>query len=203
MLPQRLETQLGNPHCRLAIPCGVEDPVPTEHPKALEKVAANLWVDFASKMRASRPGILHGVRASQVLHHLPWAWLRGDLNSLYALSQETAKFDQFWSHSWKGALWAKYVNLLYLQTCLAGNIAGTLSASLALGLVSAEFLGARRGFCLVFGFVSFCFTPWLWRSRRTVFLDIFCIHQKDQQLKAEAIMSIWDLVKETKITFRS
>ena len=89
MLPQRLETQLGNPHCRLAIPCGVEDPVPTEHPKALEKVAANLGVDFASKMRASRPGILHGVRASQVLHHLPWAWLRGDLNSLYALSQES------------------------------------------------------------------------------------------------------------------
>ncbi|CAE7639112.1 unnamed protein product [Symbiodinium sp. CCMP2592] len=202
MLPQQLETQLGNPHCRLAVPRGVEDPVPTEHPKALLEVAerdefANLWVNFASKMQASRPGILHGVRASQVLHHLPWAWLRRDLNSLYALSQETAKFDQFWSHSWKGALWAKYINLLYLQTCLAANIAGTLSASLALGLVSAEFLGARRGFCLVFGFLSFCFAPWLWRSRRIVFLDIFCIHQKDQQLKAEAIMSMGAFLKQS------
>ncbi|CAE7280517.1 FH6 [Symbiodinium sp. CCMP2456] len=195
MPPQRLETQLGNPHGRPAVPLGVEDPVPTEHPKAVEKDGerdefANLWVNFASKMQASRPGILHGVQASQVLHHLPWAWLRRDLNSLYAVSQETSKFDQFWSHSWKGALWAKYVNVLYLQTGLAANVAGTLSASLALGLVSAGWLGARRGFCLVFGFVTFCFTPFLWRSRRIVFLDIFCIHQQDQQLKAEAIMSV-------------
>ncbi|CAE7862241.1 unnamed protein product [Symbiodinium microadriaticum] len=186
MLPQ-LETQLGNPHCRPAVHLGVEDQVPTEHPVGLETgerdEIANLWVNFASKMKASRPGILRGVRASQVLHHLPWAWLRRDLNPLHALSQETSKFDQFWSHSWKGAMWAKYVNLLYLQTCLAANVAGTLSASLALGFVSAGWLGARRG--LVFGFVTFCFTPLLWRSRRWCVFEIAAfLHSRTKGRKA-------------------
>ena len=68
--------------------------MPTEYPKiseedADEKELANLYVMFTSNMRATRPEILRGVRASQVSRHLPWVWLRRDLNSLYPLSQES------------------------------------------------------------------------------------------------------------------
>ena len=202
MLPKSLETECGNPRFPPAVLLGVEDPVPTEYPKVSEEDAdgeelANLYIMFTTNMRVTRPEILRGVRASEVLRHLPWVWLRRDLTSLYPLSHEAAKFDQFWSHSWKGALWAKYVNIFYLQTCLPANIVGIISASVACVLVSEGLLEARKGWCLLLGFAGFCVTPLLWRSGKVVFLDMACINQRDQGLKGEAIISMGAFLKQS------
>ena len=112
------------------------------------------------------------------------------LKDLHALSEPTTHLDQFWSHSWHGSQWTKYANMLYLHNCMPASIAGILSASVACGLVSAGFLGARQGWCLLFGFVAFCITLLLWHPRKLVFLDIACIHQTDDARRGEAIMSM-------------
>ena len=150
-----------------------------------------LYIAFVNKMEATRPEILRGVRVWKLLRRLPWAWLRGQLNELHSLSQEAATLDQFWSHSWQGAWWAKFTNILYLHSCLPASVAGTVSASVAFGLISAGLLGALRTWCMLFGFVAFCITLLLWCPRKLVFLDIVCIHQTDEERKGDwAIVEI-------------
>ena len=73
---------------------------------------------------------------------------------------------------------------------MPASIAGALSGSIACGLVSAGFLGARQGWCVLFGFVTFCTCLLLRRPQKLVFLDIACIHQTDESRKEEAIISM-------------
>ena len=173
---------------------GTDDRIPPEFPEALEEDEEDdrvvALMQFFKQMLATRPEIVRGVRVWKLLRYLPSAWLHGNLNYLHALSEPTTHLDQFWSHSWHGSQWTKYANMLYLHNCMPASIAGILSASVACGLVSAGFLGARQGWCLLFGFVAFCITLLLWHARKLVFLDIACIHQTDDVRRAEAIMSM-------------
>ncbi|CAE7682997.1 unnamed protein product [Symbiodinium necroappetens] len=173
---------------------GTDDHIPPEFPEALEEDEEDdrvvALMQFFKQMLATRPEIVRGVRVWKLLRYLPSAWLHGNLNNLHALSEPTTHLDQFWSHSWHGSQWTKYANMLYLHNCMPASIAGILSASVACGLVSAGFLGARQGWCLLFGFVAFCITLLLWHARKLVFLDIACIHQTDDARRAEAIMSM-------------
>ena len=184
---------------------GIEDHSPAEGSVSSETGASEdravqlvrLYIAFVNEMKATRPEILRGVRVWQLLRCLPWAWLRGQLDDLHLLSQETANLDQFWSHSWQGAGWAKLTNILYLHSCLPASIAGTLSAGVAFGLVSAGLLGALQTWCMLFAFVAFCITLLLWRPRKLVFLDIACIHQTDEERKGEAILSMGAFLKQS------
>ncbi|CAE7459543.1 unnamed protein product [Symbiodinium sp. CCMP2592] len=202
-LPQSSETVLGK---REEILVGIEDHSPSEGSAASktdkdpDKAAqlVRLYIAIVNRMTATRPEILRGVRVWRLLRYLPWAWLRGRLDDLHSLSQQTAILDQFWSHSWQGARWAKFANILYLHSCLPASIAGTLSAGVAFGLVSTGFLGARRTWCMLFGFVAFCITLLLWPPGKLVFLDIACIHQTDEDRKGEAMMSMGAFLKQSK-----
>ncbi|CAE7689423.1 unnamed protein product, partial [Symbiodinium sp. CCMP2456] len=166
---------------------GTNDPIPPEFPEGSEEDEGDdgvvelmqQGVACINQMKATRPEILRGVRVWKLLHFLPPTWLRGYLTDLYGLSQQTTHLDQFWSHSWQGSRWTKYVTMLYLHNCMPASIAGTLSTGVACGLVSAGFLGARQGGCVLFWFVAFCVALLLWRPRKLVFFDIACIHQTD------------------------
>ena len=206
-MPQSVEAlQLpGNPEAieYPEVELGIQDRFPSEvsetpHKDADEDKAGQLvqlYIAFVNQMMATRPEILRGVRVWQLLRYLPSAWLRDDVDSLHSFSQQTTQFDQFWSHSWKGQRWSKYINILYLHNCLSASIAGSLSAGVACGLVSAGLLAARQRWCLQFGLVAFCITLLLWRPRKLVFLDIACIHQTDDGRKGEAIMSMGAFLK--------
>ncbi|CAE7243284.1 unnamed protein product [Symbiodinium sp. CCMP2592] len=176
-----------------------DDQVPPEFPEVSEEEdeeddrvleLMQLSVAFFTQMKATRPEIVRGVRVWKLLRYLPSAWLRGNLKDLHGLSQQTTHLDQFWSHSWHGSQWTKYANMLYLNNCMPASIAGTLSASVACGFVSAGSLGARQGWCLLFGFLTFCIALLLWRPRKLVFLDVACVHQTDEDRKGEAIISM-------------
>ena len=179
-MAQSLEALPDNPEAVLPeLALGIQDRIPsevsefpdqkTDEDKAVRLV--QLYIKFINQMIATRPEILRGVRVWQLLRYLPSAWLRDDLDSLHSFSQQTTQFDQFWSHSWKGQRWSKYINILYLHNCLPASIAGSLSAGVACGLVSAGLLSARQRWCLQFGLVAFCITLLLWRPRKLVFLD--------------------------------
>ena len=208
-MPQSVEAlQLpGNPEAieYPEVELGIQDRFPSEVSESPGKDAdddkagqlVQLYIAFVNQMMATRPEILRGVRVWQLLRYLPSAWLRDDVDSLHSFSQQTTQFDQFWSHSWKGQRWSKYINILYLHNCLPASIAGSLSAGVACGLVSAGLLGARQRWCLLFGLVAFCITLLLWRPRKLVFLDIACIHQTDEGRKGEAIMSMGAFLKQS------
>ncbi|CAE7810978.1 unnamed protein product [Symbiodinium sp. CCMP2592] len=149
-------------------------------------------------MQATRPEILRGVRVWRLLRYLPSLWLRGKRNDLHGLSQQATQFDQFWSHSWQGSGWTKYTNILYLHNCMPASIAGTLSANIACGLVSAGFLDVQQRWCLLSGFVAFCTTLLLWHPRKFVFLDIVCIHQTDNGRRGQALLSMGAFLKQSK-----
>ncbi|CAE7222628.1 unnamed protein product [Symbiodinium sp. CCMP2456] len=192
--PQDLEPEDVDPEVWF----GTDDPIPPEFPEGSEEDEGDdgvvelmqQGVAFINQMKATRPEILRGVRVWKLLHFLPPTWLRGNLTDLYGLSQQTTHLDQFWSHSWQGSQWTKYVNMLYLHNCMPASIAGALSTGVACGLVSAGFLGARQGWCLLFGFVAFWIALLFWRPRKLVFFDIACIHQTDELRKEEGIISM-------------
>jgi len=206
-MPQSVEALPGNPEAieYPEVELGIQDRFPSEVSESPGKDAdddkagqlVQLYIAFVNQMVVTRPEILRGVRVWQLLRYLPSAWLRDDLDSLHSFSQQTTQFDQFWSHSWKGQRWSKYINILYLHNCLPASIAGSLSAGVACGLVSAGLLGARQRWCLLFGLVAFCITLLLWRPRKLVFLDIACIHQTDEGRKGEAIMSMGAFLKQS------
>ena len=191
--PEDVDPEASDPEVSFV----TDDPIPPEFPEASEEEEQDRvfelmqWsVAFIQQMEATRPEIVRGVRVWKLLRYLPSAWLRGNLMDLHGLSQQTTHLDQFWSHSWHWSQWTKYANMLYLHNCMPATIAGTLSASVACGLVSAGFLGARQGWCPLFGFVAFCIALLLWHPRKLVFLDIACINQIDKDRKGEAIISM-------------
>ncbi|CAE7192480.1 unnamed protein product [Symbiodinium sp. CCMP2456] len=189
-------------------PTAMEDPIPLEFPgsEASEEgpdtdsigQLVHGCLAFIEQMQAIRPETLRGVRVWKLLCYLPSAWLRGNLKDLHGWSQQTAQFDQFCSHSWQGSRWTKYGNMLYLHNCMPASIAGTLSSSIACGLVSAGYLGVHERWCLPFGIVAFCITLLLWHPQKLVFLDIVCIHQSDQRRKGQALLSMGAFLKQSK-----
>ncbi|CAE7655663.1 unnamed protein product [Symbiodinium sp. CCMP2456] len=206
-MPNSSETVVGKP-AAIAVEAtsGVDDDIPSEFSGASDEDARDdragrqlvqFYIAFINQMEATRPEILRGVPVWKLLRYLPSAWLREKLDDLHGLSQQAMQFDQFWSHSWRGSAWTKYTNMLYLHNCMPASIAGTLSASVACGLVSAGFLGARQGWCILFGLVAFCTALLLWRPRKLVFLDIACIHQTDEDRKGEAIISMGAFLKQS------
>ena len=205
-MAQSLEALPGNPDATLPeVVLGMQNRTPSEVSEASYKDAdedkavqlMQLYIRFVNQMMATRPEILRGVRVWRLLRYLPSAWLQDDLDSLHSSSQQTTQFDQFWSHSWKGRWWSKYINILYLHNCLPASIAGSLGAGVACGLVSAGLLGARERWCLQLGLLAFCVTLVLWHPQKLVFLDIACIHQTDQGRKGEAIMSMGAFLKDS------
>ena len=197
------ETVLGRPTATSEVACGFQDPIPSEFASASNEDVndggqhlAPFYIAFINQMEATRPEILRGVRVGKLLRYLPSTWLqRGDFDTLHSLSQQTTHFDQFWSHSWRGGRWTKYINILYLHNCVPATIAGSLSASVVCGLVSAGLLVGR--WCLFSGLVAFCSFLLLWRPRKLVFIDIACIPQADQDRKGEAILSMGAFLKQS------
>ncbi|CAE7466581.1 unnamed protein product [Symbiodinium sp. CCMP2592] len=197
------ETVLGRPTATSEVACDFQDPIPCECANASNEDVndggqqlAPFYIAFINQMEATRPEILRGVRVGKLLRYLPSTWLLGgDFDTLHSLSQQTPHFDQFWSHSWRGGRWSKYINILYLHNCVPATVAGSLSASVVCGLVSAGLLVGR--WCLFSGLVAFCIVLLLWRPRKLVFIDIACIPQADQDRKGEAILSMGAFLKQS------
>ncbi|CAE6972020.1 unnamed protein product [Symbiodinium sp. CCMP2592] len=160
--------------------------------------------DVYISMEAVRPDLIRGMWVAQGLQHLPWWWLRGRVDSLYSLSEASGlQLDEFWSHSWRGSAWAKYLNVLFLNNNLVASVVGTLAAILAYALyelealpdMSSALLGLGNIWSVVCGTVAYCAALLLTRGRRLVFLDVVCINQHDRQEKMLGLISMGAILK--------
>ncbi|CAE7357647.1 unnamed protein product [Symbiodinium microadriaticum] len=154
-------------------------------------------------LKPTRTDIIRGIPVYRVLHLIPWLEIRGySCKSWYVLSQVT-ELDEFWSHSWQGAAWQKYLNVLILSNGFAAFLVSNLTAILAYILVMLEILPTDEGqhgskWCSCFGILAYylillCYRPW-----KMIFLDIVCINQEDRALKLEGTVSMGATLRSSK-----
>ncbi|CAE7379296.1 unnamed protein product, partial [Symbiodinium microadriaticum] len=154
-------------------------------------------------MDATSPDICRGISVHRALQHAPRKWARADFEGMHALSQKTAHFHEFWSHSWRTKKWLKYLNILFLNNSLPASVVGTVCALLAFFLSFTGLLpvwaGEETGYiwCTPAGIFGYYMALVLWRSQKLAFLDVACIHQTDSSLKAEALVSMGAFLKKS------
>jgi len=165
---------------------------------------------LVTSAEVTRAEILRAAPAHALLRRFGKIFRQPDRpEEMYALSQQTQRISEFWSHSWKGSTTQKIVLLLLMKHGMAAVIIGTVAAFLtAILTVQGYFPGIHKTPTYQSPGVlrSYTFSPWsmvagflvtgvtlvLWRSCRgeQVFLDRACIHQGDPKLKFEGVLNI-------------
>ena len=178
-----------------------------------QRIIANI-VGVVSGMELRNPELLRAVPAWVVLRQLGQV-LRNrssDPAKLYSLSVQVPFIKEFWSHSWHGSRFMKIWLLLVLKNGCPAVCVGILVAFLAAFLSYLDILPGwykvpqiqgpgysgefrHSPWALVSGVVASLVTLLLWRSRDRVFLDRVCIHQGDEDLKAQAMLQLGALLK--------
>eukprot|EP00440_Ansanella_granifera_P058589 gb/GFBE01063500.1/.p1 GENE.gb/GFBE01063500.1/~~gb/GFBE01063500.1/.p1 ORF type:complete len:450 (+),score=59.79 gb/GFBE01063500.1/:1-1350(+) len=162
-------------------------------------------------LNISNPEILRATRAAVPLRCFG-KLLRvheAGTDSLYHLSYNTDRIQEFWSHSWHGCVWHKIAVLLVLKNGPPAVLAGILGSLLAavLTCIGVPFPHLTATFadgtyqcgpwCLAFGSVFSLTVFALWRPRHSVFFDRVCIEQQDLKLKMEGIVNIGAFLKRS------
>eukprot|EP00439_Symbiodinium_sp_Y106_P072143 s901_g13.t1 len=128
-------------------------------------------------------------------------------NKIFSKSQPTEEIDYFVSHCWRDTRLPKLL-ALWIHSNIGGAICMSLVVSIALALLVSQKvipsapsgLGVRatRGlpWCLFFGSLTFVVSLVNWHHlraacgfRRTYFMDKFCVHQGDPDLKRRGVAS--------------
>ncbi|CAJ1384089.1 unnamed protein product [Effrenium voratum] len=153
-------------------------------------------------MNVTQPRVLRCTSAGLALR---WAGqaLRGGVEPdlAFRCSWPTTRIGQFWSHSWHGSLWSKVLTLLLLihgfpALCCA-TLAGVVVICLSRPFMERPWEKASllAVICIACGCLVTTITLLLWRSGRKVFVDQLCIHQKNQELKLEGVLSMGGFLK--------
>ena len=154
-------------------------------------------------LKPTRPDMIRGIPFCNVLHLIPWLWIRGySCKSWYLLSKAT-ELDEFWSHSWQAAAWQKYLNVLILGNGFAALLVSNLAAVLSYVLVMLEILPTGWGqheskWCSCSGILAYYVTLLCYRPWQMIFLDIAWINQDDNVLKLEGILSMGAILRRSK-----
>ena len=163
---------------------------------ALEETLAQVLVS----LRPVRPDIIRAVRAGSALKCCGRAFRKRTRGS-FRLSFPTVQIDEFWSHSWHGNTRNKIVTAAFLCNGRAAPLIATLCAIVAAALFVAGILPMRfqegePGYPVApywgkaVGLFSYAILLFLWQPRKTIFLDILCINQYDNAMKAAALFSM-------------
>ena len=166
-------------------------------------------IQFLVSMQATKPEILRGIMVHRFLQHAPLIWARRTgLDTLHGLSEVTTTLDEFWSHSWQVKAYLKYINILHRHNSFSAFVVGTLCAFAAWALCVAGILPdgpawemTSRFWSTPAGLVGYYLTLFMWRRRKKAFLDIACINQTDDLIKAEGLVSMGAFLKRSETLF--
>mmetsp|Transcript_72103 Transcript_72103/g.168942 ORF Transcript_72103/g.168942 Transcript_72103/m.168942 type:complete len:530 (+) Transcript_72103:51-1640(+) len=177
---------------------------PADMEDTVQQVA--VWM---TELDVLHEGILRFVHAHKALRRFGQA-LRGrvqDKAALYARStqcRDKENIDEFWSHSWQQAAWKKVLCLLFLKNGIAAAGIGSLLSLLGFLLSFMQVLPSSFGFggnvsfwSTAFGVVGYLAALVKWPHSDKVFLDVCCIHQGDQHMKAEGILSMGGILRRS------
>ena len=163
----------------------------------------DLLKDFLQRLEVTRP---EGIRVTQARHAL-WCFgraLREGHNGRdrYQQSEVRRHIAQFWSHSWRGNnTMSKILLLLVVYNGLPAILVGSAAFVSVRICMQPEFelrpMPNTLAWSTLAGIVLSSLTFLTWPSRRRVFLDRICIHQKDERLKAEGMLNLAALLKHS------
>ncbi|CAE7224438.1 rpl22 [Symbiodinium natans] len=160
---------------------------------------------IVSRLEPTRRDIIQAVQA----HHALWRFgrvLRRAPTARHRASYPTDRIDQFWSHSWHGSTWNKVLTAIYLSNGLAASLLATVGAALLMVCVGTGTLPEKifsqepqypehSMWCTVLGFLLYLLVLFFWRPSKSIFLDVLCIDQEDEQRKMEGVISMGAFVK--------
>ena len=162
-----------------------------------------------AQMEVANPEVLRVTPAFSAFQNLAVALRVGCHGDFYYKSRKSERISTFWSHSWHGGQWKKKIlTLLTFYNGPAAMFFAFVIATLMMILFASGYLPfLDRGFwtykfsvwCLPSGFAVATMVMLLWRSQTKVFLDRICISQQDQNLKAQAILSLAGLLKNSDV----
>lgn len=186
-------------------------PRQSPRPNVLEKLAI-----FLSEQRATSAEMLRAVPARKVLQrcgmHL-WSQKRSASQKakLFEHSKPVTSIDEFWSHSWHGKQRWKVWCLLYVKNAWPALFVSTAAAALMALFFAFELLPgwvktsnyappephAYGAWACWTGVLTYLSMMILWKPRADVFVDLFCIHQANPRLKAEGLLSLGAILKNS------
>lgn len=167
-------------------------------------------LDLVLAMKLTRPDILRVTPAYCALRAGAIAFQSASNVDLHQQSFVSHRIRRFWSHSWHGDRFKKYLTVLVLYKGTPAIFVGSFMALLP--MVLFPLLPDMPG---IAGFADMRFSPWsvcigvtftilmflLWKPHQQVFFDQICINQKDRRLKMEAILSLSGLLKRSEEMF--
>ena len=155
-----------------------------------------------SRMQPLQPDLLRATQAHKALRALRLAHPKGIKEGWRNWSYQTQKIRTFWSHSWHGQKWKKYITLLLLYNGTAASVVSCLGAAIVAALNCYHLLpiyDPERGsfWAPCVGLVLFVFTLLFWRSGESVFLDLVSIDQDDPARKLKGLLSMGAFLKHS------
>ena len=167
------------------------------------QIQIDLLKDFLERLEITRPEV---VRVTQARYALWWfgrALREGHSGpDRYHQSEVRQHIAQFWSHSWHGNKMSKILLLLVVYNGFPASLVGSavfVSVRICIDPELELFpMKHTAAWSTLAGIVLSGLTILMWPSRRRVFLDRICIHQKDERLKAEGMLNLAALLKHSR-----
>ncbi|CAE7614995.1 ddx1 [Symbiodinium sp. KB8] len=139
--------------------------------------------------------------------------LRGS-KKLHRLSYQTKKISMFWSHSWHGSTWRKYMTLLLFYNGATAAVIACLGSAVAAVLFAFELLPVVKGpnnytedlpyahwqtfWAATVGMILYILVLLFWRPVDSIFFDVICIDQLNPERKGKGLLSIGAFLKSSR-----
>ncbi|CAE7510778.1 unnamed protein product [Symbiodinium sp. CCMP2592] len=177
-----------------------------QDPKEATALSEDFLAELAGCMVPISPDLLRATKAGDAFRGFGKA-LRGS-KKLYQLSYQTKKINQFWSHSWHGSTWRKYVTLLLFYNGAAAAAVACLGAAVASVLFALELLPVLREpnkvtywqsfWAALVGMILYLLVLLFYRPQVPIFLDVICIDQSNPRRKGQGLLSMGAFLKASR-----
>eukprot|EP00439_Symbiodinium_sp_Y106_P078130 s204_g16.t4 len=187
-------------------------PMPEQTANAVPALAEDLIARMVGRMVPVCPDVLRATRAGDVFRGFGKA-LRGS-KKLHRLSYQTKKINMFWSHSWHGSTWRKYMTLLLFYNGAAAAVIASLGSAVACVLFASELLPVLRGpnnftedlpyahwqsfWAALVGMILYILMLLFWRPVDSIFFDMICIDQVSPERKGKGLVSMGAFLKASR-----
>ena len=179
-----------------------------------ERVASKPSDAIAGVVTCMKPvseSVLRATRACDALAGFGSA-LRGS-KTLHHRSYQTQAISMFWSHSWHGSAWRKWITLLLFYNGQAATAIACIGSAVASVLFAFGFLPVLSGpdnftehvsqdmwqsfWAASVGMILYLSVLVFWRPSGSIFLDMICINQMNTCSKGQGLLSIGAFLKSS------
>ncbi|CAE7246770.1 unnamed protein product [Symbiodinium sp. CCMP2456] len=163
------------------------------------------------RMKPVSATVLRATRACDALDNFGSA-LRG-CTTMHHLSYQAETISMFWSHSWHGEAWRKWITLLLFYNGQTAATIACFGSAVASVLFAFEVLPVLIGpdnysenvpasmwqsfWAALVGMILYLSVLVFWRPSGSIFLDVICIDQTNKSGKGQGLLSMGAFLKSS------